>query len=73
MAVSLLVPDMPYEGVSYKYLKNLAREFVLKSSTPADFTRLVTVELGRETSKTRREALFSLKQRAIELFALDEG
>jgi hypothetical protein len=45
----------------------------MKSENPAQFARLVNAELGRETSKPRREALFHLKQRATEVFALDEG
>jgi hypothetical protein len=73
LAVSLLVPDQPNENVSYKYLKTLAKEFVAKSNDPAEFAQLINGELGRETSRTRREALFHLKQRAIEVFALDEG
>jgi len=72
MVVSLLFPNMQNEGVAYKYLKTLAREFVSKSKSPAEFTGLINGELSRETSKTRREALFQLKQRAIEVFALDE-
>jgi hypothetical protein len=72
LAVSLLVPGTPNESVSYKYLKTLAREFVVKSSDPAEFARLINADLSRETSRTRREALFNLKQRAIEVFALDE-
>jgi len=72
LAVSLLVPNLQTEGVAYKYLKSLAREFVLKSKTPAEFAQLVNADLSRETSRTRREALFNLRQRAIELFALDE-
>jgi len=72
MVVSLLVPPMQSEGVSYRYLKDLCREFVVKSDTPADFARMINTELKRETSRTRREALFQLRQRAIEVFALDE-
>jgi predicted DNA-binding protein (UPF0278 family) len=72
LAVSLLVPNLESEGVSYKYLKTLAREFVLKSGNPAEFASMINAELSKETSKTRREALFHLKQRAIEVFALDE-
>jgi hypothetical protein len=72
MVVSLLLPNLQSEGATYKYLKTLAREFVVKSENPADFARLVNIDLVRETSKTRREALFHLKQRAIEVFALDE-
>jgi len=72
LAVSLLVPNLESEGVAYKYLKTLAREFVLKSENPSEFARLVNADLSRETSKTRREALFHLRQRAIEVFALDE-
>ena len=72
LAVSLLVPDQPNEGVAYKYLKTLAKEFIVKSEDPADLARLINSELGRETSRTRREALFHLKQRAIDVFALDE-
>lgn len=72
LAVSLLVPNTPNENVAYKYLKTLAKEFVLKSENPAEFARLINAELSRETSKTRREALFSLKQRAMDVFALDE-
>lgn len=70
--VSLLVPNMQNESVSYKYLKDQAMEFARKSSTPSDFVTLVTRELSHETSRTRRETLFQLKQRATELFALDE-
>jgi hypothetical protein len=70
--VSLLVPNLPSESVSYKYLKDLAREFVKKSSNPAEFASLVNADLSRETSRTRREALSQLRQRAIEIFALDE-
>ncbi len=73
LAVSLLVPNLQDEGVAYKYLKTLAREFVLKSKNPAEFAQLINDQLSRETSRTRREALFNLKQRAIEVFALDEG
>jgi len=72
LVVSLLVPNLQTEGVAYKYLKTTAREFAVKSENPADFARLINAELSRETSKTRREALFHLKQRAIEVFALDE-
>jgi hypothetical protein len=72
LVVSLLVPNLETEGVSYKYLKTLAREFAMKSDNPAEFTRLVTGELNRETSQTRRQTLFILKQRAMEVFALDE-
>jgi hypothetical protein len=72
LAVSLLVPDQPNEGVAYKYLKTLAKEFIQKSENPAEFARLINSELGKETSRTRREALFHLKQRAIDVFALDE-
>ncbi len=70
--VSLLVPTLPSESVSYKYLKEMAREFVKKSSSPAEFATLVNADLGRETSRPRREALAQLRQRAIEIFALDE-
>jgi hypothetical protein len=70
--VSLLVPNLPSESVSYKYLKDLAREFVKKSSSPSEFASLVNSDLSRETSRTRREALSQLRQRAIEIFALDE-
>ena len=73
LAVSLLVPDQPNEGAQYKYLKSLAREFVVKSNDPGEFARLVNAELSRETSRSRREALFNLRQRAIEVFALDES
>jgi len=72
LAVSLLVPDESNETVAQKYLKNLAREFVLKSRDPPEFAQLINSELSKETSRTRREALFSLKQRAIDVFALDE-
>jgi hypothetical protein len=71
--VSLLLPNLASEGVSYKYLKELAREFVLKSENPAEFAQLVNGEISRETSRTRREALLRIRQRAIEVFALDEG
>lgn len=72
MVVSLLVPPAQPEGVQYKYLKDLCREFAVKSGNPADFARMVNDELRRETSRVRREALFQLRQRAIEVFALDE-
>jgi len=72
LAVSLLVPDQPNESVSYKYLKTTAKEFVLKSENPSELAQKINAELGRETSRTRREALFNLKQRTIEVFALDE-
>jgi hypothetical protein len=72
LAVSLLIPNMQNETVSYKYMKTLAREFIVKSENPGDFARLINSELGRETSRTRREALSHIKQRAIEVFALDE-
>jgi hypothetical protein len=72
MVVSLLVPNMQNESVSYKYLKEQARDFARRSSNPSEFVSLVTAELSREKSRTRREALFQLKQRATELFALDD-
>ena len=72
MVVSLLVPNTPNESVSYKYLKEQARDFVRRSKNPAEFVDLVTVELSRETSRTRREAFTQLKQKATEIFALDE-
>jgi hypothetical protein len=72
MVVSLLVPNMQNESVSYKYLKEQAKEFVRKSKSPSEFVTLVASELGHETSRTRREALSQLKQRATQLFALDE-
>lgn len=70
--VSLLVPNMQNESVSYKYLKDQARDFARRSKTPSEFVTLVAEELARETSRTRREALTQLKQRATNLFALDE-
>ena len=73
MAVSLLVPDLKEEGTAYKYRKTLARELVMKCKDPAEFVELIDDELKRETSRVRREALVHLKQRAIEVFALDEG
>ena len=73
MVVSLLVPDIQNEGVSYKYLKQLAREYAVKSGNPEEFARMVSADLSRETSRTKREALAQLKQRATEVFALDEG
>jgi hypothetical protein len=73
MVVSLLVPNMPNESVSYKYLKETARDFAKKSKSPEEFVSLVTADLSRETSRTRREALFQLKQKATQLFALDES
>jgi hypothetical protein len=73
MVVSLLVPSLPSETVAYKYLKDLARDFIKRSENPSEFAELVNGELSRETSRTRREALLHLKQRAIEVFALDEG
>jgi hypothetical protein len=72
MVVSLLFPNLETEAVSYKYMKSLAKEFVVKSKSPAEFTGLVNDELRRETSRTRREALSHLRQRAVEVFALDE-
>jgi hypothetical protein len=72
MVVSLLVPNMQNETVTYKYMKDLAREYAKKTSNPTDFARLINADLSRETSKPRREALFHLKQRAREVFALDE-
>lgn len=72
MVVSLLVPDMPNESVSYKYLKEQAIDFARKSHNPEEFVTLVASDLSHETSRTRREALSKLKQRATELFALDE-
>jgi hypothetical protein len=71
--VSLLFPNLQSEGVSYKYLKELAREFVVKSTSPSELAQLVNGEISRETSRTRREALLRIRQRAIEVFALDEG
>ena len=73
MVVSLLVPTLPSESVSYKYLKEMAREFAKKSSNPAELAQLVNGELARETSRTRREALSQLRQRVVEVFALDEN
>jgi len=70
--VLLLLPNLQSENVSYKYQKELAREFVLKSQNPSEFAQLVNAELSRETSRTRREALLRIRQRAIEVFALDE-
>lgn len=72
MVVSLLVPDTPNESVSYKYLKEQARDFARRSKSPSEFVTLVASELSHETSRSRREALAQLKQRATELFALDE-
>lgn len=72
MVVSLLVPDSPNESVSYKYLKEQAKDFARRSTNPSEFVNLVASELAHETSRTRREALAQLKQRATELFALDE-
>jgi len=72
MVVSLLVPPVQSEGVQQKYLKDLCREFVVKSGSPPEFARMINMELKRETSRVRREALFQLRQRAIEVFALDE-
>ena len=72
MVVSLLVPDMQNENVSYKYLKEQAKDFALRSNSPSEFVALIASELIHETSRTRREALSKLKQRATELFALDE-
>lgn len=71
--VSLLVPSMQNETVSYKYIRDLAKEYAAKSSSPAEFARLVSNDLSRETSRTKRDALFHLKQRATEVFALDES
>ena len=72
MVVSLLVPNLESEGVAYKYTKDLAREYVMKSQNPSEFARLINADLSHETSRVRREALLHLKQRAIEVFALDE-
>lgn len=70
--VSLLVPDVQNESVAYKYLRDLCKGFAVKSTSPGEFVAMVNEELGRETSRTRRQALFDLKQRAIQIFALDE-
>ena len=72
MVVSLLVPNVPNESVAHKYLKDLCKSFAVKSKTPGEFVDMVNEELGRETGRTRRQALFDLKQRAIQVFALDE-
>ena len=72
MVVALLVPSMQNESVAYKFLKELCKSFAIKSSDPAEFAQLVNAELGRETSRTRRQALSDLRQRAIQIFALDE-
>jgi hypothetical protein len=73
MVVSLLVPTLPSETVAYKYLKEMARDFAKRSSSPAEFAQIVNGELAKETSRTRREALAQLRQRAVEVFALDEN
>jgi hypothetical protein len=73
MVVSLLVPTLPSETVAYKYLKEMARDFAKRSTSPAEFAQLVNGELARETSRTRRDALSQLRQRAVEVFALDEN
>jgi hypothetical protein len=70
--VSLLVPDLKNETVSYKYLKEQARDFAKRSTSPQEFVSLVTAELSNETSRVRRELLSELKQRATNLFALNE-
>lgn len=72
MVVSLLVPNMQNESVAYKYLKEQCKDFARKSASPAEFVELVSAELAHETSRTRRQALFDLKQRAMQIFALDE-
>lgn len=72
MVVALLVPNAQNESVSYKYMKEQARDFARRSTNPTEFVKLVVTELSNETSRTRREALFQLKERATELFALDE-
>ncbi|HYB04683.1 MAG TPA: hypothetical protein VED17_09485 [Nitrososphaerales archaeon] len=72
MVVSLLVPPTQPEGVAYKYRRDLCREFVVKSGSPAEFAQMINAELKKETSRPRREVLFQLRQRAIEVFALDE-
>lgn len=72
MVVSLLVPNIQNESVAHKYLQELCKTFAMKSKTPAEFVELVSAELGRETSRARRQALFDLKQRAMQIFALDE-
>jgi hypothetical protein len=73
MVVSLLVPTLPSETVAYKYLKEMARDFAKRSTSPAEFAQLVNGELARETSRTRRDALSQLRQRVVEVFALDEN
>jgi hypothetical protein len=73
MVVSLLLPDTQNQSTLYKYMKDIAREYVVKSGNPRDFARMVSEDLSRETSRTKREALFHLKQRATEVFALDES
>ena len=73
MVVSLLVPNLPSETVGYKYLKEMARDFAKRSTSPAEFAQLVNGELARETSRTRRDTLSQLRQRVVEVFALDEN
>ncbi|MDG6904192.1 MAG: hypothetical protein JRN20_00230 [Nitrososphaerota archaeon] len=72
VVVSLLVPNIQNESVAYKYLKEQCRGFATKSTNPAEFVELVSAELGHETSMARRQALSDLKQRAMQIFALDE-
>ena len=72
MVVSLLVPSMQNESVSYKYLKDTCKGFAMKSKDPKEFVELIGMELARETSRTRRQALSDLKQRGMQIFALDE-
>jgi len=49
LAVSLLVPNLESEGVAYKYLKTLAREFPLKLGQLSFHTELS----GRTVLKMR--------------------
>jgi hypothetical protein len=71
--VSLLVPNMKDESITYKYLKQLCKGFAVKSTSPAQFVELVTAQLSHENDFAKRNALSSLKRRAIEHFALDKN
>ena len=73
MVVSMLVPNMSNESVSYKYKRELARDLAKKCSTPAEFVELLNSELIHETSRTRGEILVDLKQKATHIFALEDG
>jgi hypothetical protein len=72
MVVSMLVPKVQNESVSYQYKRELARDFAKKCNTPAEFVQLLNAELSHETGRARREILFDLKQKATHIFSLED-